>query len=67
MTTPAPRHPAPTVLKLVRPSKQGPYRIHADGKVYRDEGKGARYLGQLKADDPDAKVLDQMVGAKPTH
>ena len=57
----------PTVLKLVRPSKQGPFRIHADGTVYRDEGKGARYLGTLKADDPDAKVLDQMMGAKGTR
>ena len=67
MSTPTKRHPAPTVLKLVRPSKQGPFRIHADGTVYRDEGRGARYLGQLKADDPHAKLLDQMMGAKGTR
>ena len=52
----------PTVLKLVRPSKQGPFRIHADGTVYRDEGRGARYLGTLKADDPSAATLDRMMG-----
>ena len=64
MSTPTKRHPAPTVPKLVRPSKQGPFRIHADGKVYRDDGRGARYLGQLKADDPNAKTLDRMMGVK---
>ena len=54
----------PTILKRFRPSKKGPYLIHADGSVYRDEGKGARYLGKLKPDDPNKAVLDLAMGRK---
>jgi hypothetical protein len=67
MIRPPKRRPPPTVLTRVRPSKQGPFRIHGDGTVYRDEGRGARYLGTLKPDDPYAKMLDQMMGAKGTR
>jgi len=62
--SPGTRHPEPTILKRFRPTKKGPYRIHADGSVYRDEGKGARYLGKLKPDDPNKAVLDLAMGRK---